>query len=113
MEGAGHPGNASIAIEPANGRTAEAAAQLTYADVKEAVGKYANLFIYTMNIDGTTAFVITGIPSQSLSRQLFMVHNDLLYRIYFLPDEPQAEPVSTAQMKNMYAMITNTFAFTK
>jgi hypothetical protein len=113
VEGAGHPGNASIQIEPANGRTAEAAARLIYADVKETSGKWVNVSITSMRMDDTTAYLVTGIPSQSLSRQLFMVHNDWLYRIYFAPDEPQQAPVSYTQMENLYAMITNTFDFTK
>ena len=114
VEGAGHPGGASIQVEPANGRTAEAVAQQTYTGTKESLGKWGNnVYITPVGMDGTTAFVVTGIPSQSMQRELFMVHNDLLYHFYFHPDEPQQAPISYNQMENLYAMITNTFTFTK
>jgi hypothetical protein len=69
--------------------------------------------ITTIGMDITTAYVVIGLPGQDLHRQLFMVHNDLLYHMWFFPDEPKHAPTSYEQMENMYAMITNTFAFTK
>lgn len=113
VEGAGHPGLASIQIEPANGRKAEDLAQQTYAEGKELMGDEANIYITAMGIGDTTAYVVFGLPGQDMHRQLFMVHNDRLYHLWFYPDEPVHSPVSYAQMENLYALITNTFAFTE
>ena len=64
-----------------------------------------------MDIDGEQAFVVTGLPGQDSNRQLFMVHNDLLYHMMFVPDNPQVD--GYRQMEDVYAMIVNTFYFTK
>ncbi len=57
------------------------------------------------------AIVLSGLPGQDVNRQLFVVYNDLLYHITFVPDTPQ---VGTPywQMEDLYAMIVNTFHFT-
>ena len=54
----------------------------------------------------------TSLPGQDFNRQLFMVHDDLLYHMMFVPDDPQAG-ASYRQMEDAYAMIVNTFHFTK
>ncbi len=113
VEGAGHPGNASIHVEPANGRTAEDLAQQAYAEGKELLGEGANIYIVTLGMDAAAAHVVFGLPGQDMHRQLFMVHNDRLYHMWFYPDEPQHSPVSYAQMETLYAMITNTFTLTE
>ena len=77
------------------------------------MGDSGGLYISSIGMGGTPAFVVFGVPSQDLSRQLFMVHNHRLYRVHFMPDDPQHSPVSYTQMENLYAMITNTFVFTK
>ena len=43
-------------------------------------------------------------------RLLFVVHEDRLYRMYFYPQD-DAQPTAYAQMRNAYAVITNTFKF--
>ena len=40
-----------------------------------------------------------------------MVHNDQLYWMIFVPDNPQA--AAYLQMEDVYAMIVNTFHFTR
>lgn len=44
--------------------------------------------------------------------QLFMMHNDLLYHITFILDNPQLGD-ACAQMEDIYAMAVNTFQFTE
>lgn len=111
VEGAGHPGNASISVEPANGRAAEDLAQQAYAEGKELRGAAADVYITVLDMGAAPAYAVFGLPGQDLHRQLFMVHNDRLYHLWFFPDEPVHSPVSYAQMENLYAMITNTFTF--
>jgi hypothetical protein len=110
--GQGHPGEgraaAFIFIEPANGRSVE--------QVVEAVNaEYPSGFNITVdppiNMDDVKALVVNGLPGQDSNRQLFMVHNDLLYHITFVPDNPQLGD-AYQQMEDIYAMIVNTFHFT-
>lgn len=109
----GHPGGAFIFIEPANGRSAEQAADQALETAKAQLGAGSTLSTSTvMGIDGVPAFVINGMPGQDSNRQLFMVHDDLLYRIMFSPDDPQVGD-AYRQMEDAYAMIVNTFHFTK
>jgi hypothetical protein len=65
----------------------------------------------SLEIETARAIVLTGLPGQDSNRQLFMVHNDLLYHITFNPADPQASVVYQ-QMEDLYAMVINTFHFT-
>jgi len=114
--GVGHPdenrAGAFISVEPANGRTAEqVATQLAEKTKVEMGAGYTGAAITVMDIDGEPAYSVSGLPGQDVNRQLFMVHNDLLYSLMFVPDSPRAAAYS--QMEDMYAMIVNTFHFTK
>ena len=65
-----------------------------------------------MSIDGAETFVVHFLPGQDLNRRLFMVHDDRLYRITFAPEDPQSG-YSYRQMEDVFAMIVNTFHFTR
>ena len=43
---------------------------------------------------------------------MFVVHNGFLYKTMFAPDDPQTV-VPYQQMEDVYAMVVNTFYFTK
>jgi len=103
---AGDPGGAWISVEPANGRSAEQIVEAVKAELPD--------FEFppdtAMGIEDAQALVVSGLPGQDSTRQLFMVRNDKLYHITFTPDDPQlGEPYR--QMENLYAMIVNTFHF--
>lgn len=107
--GEGHPGGAWIVIEPANGRTAEQVVEA----VKAELGDGFNVSIDTvLDIEGTQALIVNGLPGQDPNHQLFMVRDDLLYHITFIPDDPLASD-AYRQMEDLYAMIVNTFHFTR
>lgn len=112
VEGAGHPGLASISVEPANGRTAEEAARQVYLEAKEILGEGGSVTITAAGVDGEPGYVVVGVPGQDMHRQMFVVHNGLLYWFFFTPDEPQHSPVSYTQMEDIFAMVMNTFHFT-
>ena len=114
--GVGHPDEnraaAFISVEPANGRTAEQVATQLAEKTKAEMGDgYTGAVITIMDIDGEPAYSVSGLPGQDINRQLFMVHNDLLYTLMFVPDSSQAAAYS--QMEDVYAMIVNTFHFTQ
>jgi hypothetical protein len=113
VNGEGDPGLAIIFVEPANGRSAEAVAEHTLEEAKAQLGAGATLSInQVMTIEEAQAFVINHLPGQDSNTQLFMIHDDLLYHIMFIPDNPQLG-VAYRQMEDVYAMIVNTFHFTK
>lgn len=111
--GDGHPGEgraaAFIFVEPANDRTAEQAVEA----VKAENGPGFNITVNTvLGIEDAQALVVSGIPGQDSNRQLFMVHNDRLFRILFVPDTPKVG-MTYWQMEDLYAMLVNTFHFTQ
>ncbi len=110
--GEGHPGQgraaAFIEVVPANGRTVQEITE----QVKVDVGPGFNIPPGTaMGLDKAMAIVLSGLPGQDVNRQLFVVYNDLLYHITFVPDTSQAG-IPFTQMEDLYAMIVNTFHFT-
>ncbi len=64
-----------------------------------------------MDIEGESAYYLGELPGQDINRRVFMVHNDVLYTLMFLPDNSNAPAYS--QMEDLYAMVINTFHFTK
>lgn len=114
--GEGHPSEnraaAFINVEPANGRTAEQAATAISEDNKSVMGPgYTGGDITVMEIDGEPAYSVGGLTGQDINRRLYVVHNDQLYWMMFVPDTPQA--AAYQQMEDLYAMIVNTFHFTR
>jgi hypothetical protein len=113
--GEGHPSDdraaATIFVEPANGRTAEQVATAIAEDNKSVMGPgYTGGDITVMEIDGEPAYSVGGLTGQDINRRVYIVHNDMLYWMMFVPDNPQA--AAYLQMEDVYAMILNTLNFT-
>jgi len=114
--GEGHPSDdragAFIFVEPVNGRTAEQVAIAISEDNKSVMGPgYTGGDITVMEIDGEPAYSVGGLTGQDINRRLYMVHNDQLYWMMFVPDTTLAPAYQ--QMEDLYAMIVNTFHFTR
>jgi hypothetical protein len=92
--------------EPANGRTAEQA--VNYA-VESLEGDYG-VTNRSIMVDGVRGFVAGPMPGQDLTRLVFLVQEDTLYRIMLSPDDPQI-PEAYKQMEEAYEMIVKTFKF--
>lgn len=99
-------GIAWINTEPANERTADQVVNKVIADL----GEGFNIKTTIVTIDNTQAIVADYLPGQDPTRQLFMIHNNTLYRITFSPDDPQAGDYYK-QMEDIYKMIIETFHF--
>ena len=82
------PGDAwaQISVEAASGRTA---AQVADEKIAEA-GEGFNITRTEILIDGKQAIVVDGRPAQDPSREVFIVDNDRLYTLSFLPWTPNA-----------------------
>lgn len=109
--GQGHPGEtraaAFIQVEPTNDRSVE---QIVDAVKAEYPSGFNISIDPPMIIDDTKALVVNGLPGQDFNRQLFMVQNDVLYHMIFVPDNAQLGD-AYQQMEDIYAMVVNTFHF--
>jgi hypothetical protein len=98
---------AIIMIEPANGRDVQQITDQVIADH----GPGFNIPPGTaLGLDTEMAIVLTGLSGQDSNRQLFMVHNDLLYRILFVPESPDLP--AYGPMVDLYGAIVNSFDIT-
>jgi hypothetical protein len=111
--GEGHPGEgraaAFIIVKPAGDQTVEQIVEQFKADISPGFEIPPGT---ALGLDKAFAIVLGGLPGQDSNRQLFTVYNNLLYNIYFVPDNPKVgEPYW--QMEDLYAQIVNTFRFTQ
>ena len=99
------PGDAwaQISVEAASGRTA---AQVADEKIAEA-GEGFNITRSEILIDGKQAIVVDGRPAQDPSREVFIVANDRLYTLYFLPWDPRADWFS--ELENLYSSVIASF----
>ncbi len=103
----GHRERAFISVEPAGGRTVD---QIT-ADLKtSALADVAAQPGTVLGLDTEMALVFDRVPSQDLMRMLFVVHEDRLYKMIFIPQDENAGTAYN-QMRSLYAVVVNTFQF--
>jgi hypothetical protein len=94
-----------ITVEDATGRTVAEAAD-------EWAQEYPGLELprSTLTLAGEEAIVLDNVPGQELSRYLFVVHGDRLYRMMFTHTSPDLGETYT-QAQNLYTVVTNSFRF--
>ncbi len=98
----------SIDTEPAAGRTA---AQAADAQVS-AAGSGFNITRSEASVDGEQAVVVDGLPGPDPWRKVFIVHNDRLYTLTFLPWQPAAEGAGQQpSLETLYEIIMQSFHF--
>jgi len=106
-DGGEMPGDAWLYIEitDAAGRTA---AQIADEGIA-ALGEGFNITRFEVEVDGEQAVVVDGLPAQDSARQVFIVHNERLYNLIFMPWHPNAaEPT---QLENLYTLVMATLHF--
>jgi len=60
-------------------------------------------------VDSEKAVVVDGLPARDSARYVFIVHNDRLYNLIFMPWYPNAaEPTA---LENLYTMTMDTLHF--
>jgi hypothetical protein len=101
------PGDAwvQVSAEEASGRSAE---QVANEQIAEA-GEGFNIIRDEILIDGKQAIVVDGLPGPDSWRKVFIVANDHLYTLFFLPWAPNADGFS--QLEKLYTTVINTFHF--
>jgi hypothetical protein len=101
------PGDAwvQISVEEASGRTAEQVANEQIASA----GAGFNITRDQILLDGKRAIVVDGLPGPDSWRKVFIVANDHLYTLFFLPWAPNADGFS--QLEKLYSTVINTVHF--
>lgn len=94
-----------IEISDAYGRTAEKIADedLTFAAGVD-VGRW------TVTIGGEQAVVLDGMPGQDLQRRVYVVHQQTLYVLAFMPTRSENKAASD-QMEALYNAVTSSWAW--
>jgi len=101
------PGDAwvQISAEDALGRTAD---QVANEQIAEA-GDGFNITRSEILIDGKQAIVVDGLPGPDSWRKVFIVANDHLYTLFFMPWAPNAEGFPS--LEKLYSTVIDTFHF--
>ena len=99
--------NTSIKVLPAGGMTADQAANSFLAVYSLPVGELTR---ETLTIDDEEAIMLDKLPGQEINRQVFVVHNDILYQLSFMPVD-ESRPELYAQMETLYNTVITSFNF--
>jgi hypothetical protein len=101
------PGDAwaQISMEDASGRTAAQAADQKIAEAGEGFNITRNEIL----IDGKQAVVVDGLPGQDGWRGVFIVSNDRLYTLFFMPWAPNTDGFS--QLEKIYSSVIDSLHF--
>lgn len=101
------PGDAwvDISVEAASGRSAAQAAdgQIT------AAGEGFNITRNEIRVDGNQAIVVDGLPGPDPWRKVFIVSNDRLYTLSFLPWTPNVNAFPS--LEKLYATVIDSLHF--
>lgn len=94
-----------LEISDAYGRTAEKIADedMTYAAGVD-VGRW------TVTLDGEQAVVLDGMPGQDLQRRVYVVHQQTLYVLAFMPTRSENKAVDD-QMEALYTAVASSWAW--
>jgi hypothetical protein len=95
-----------VEVESAAGRTAAEVADAFAAGYPEGIVIERS----TITLDGEEAVVVDRVPTQELSRFVFVTNGDRLYRFMFTHSDPALGDTYT-RMENLYTVVTNSFRF--
>ncbi len=65
---------------------------------------------WTVMLDGEQAVVLDGMPGQDLQRRVYVVHQQTLYILAFMPTHSENKAAED-QMEALYAAITNSWSW--
>ncbi len=92
-----------IEISDAYGRTAE---KIADQDITSVAG--LNPGRWTVTLDGEQAVALDGMPGQDLQRRVYVVHQQNLYVLAFMPTRTENK-VAADQMEALYTAVMNSW----
>ena len=100
-----------LEISNTNNRTAEEVADedMTYA-VDHAGVPPENLGRWTVTLGGEQAVVLDGMPGQDFQRRVYVVHQQTLYVLAFMPTRSENQAAGD-QMEALYEAVTSSWAW--
>jgi hypothetical protein len=100
-----------LEISDSYNRTAEKIADedMTYAVAQQGV-PLENLGRWTVTLGGEQAVVLDGMPGQDLQRRVYVVHQQTLYVLAFMPTRSENKAASD-QMEALYTPVTSSWAW--
>ena len=100
-----------LEISDSYNRTAEVIADqdMTYAVTQQGV-PLENLGRWTVPLGGEPAVVLDGMPGQDLQRRVYVVHQQTLYVLAFMPTRSENKAASD-QMEALYTAVTSSWAW--
>jgi hypothetical protein len=105
------PGDAwsRFMIEPAAGRTAAQVADGKIADGETILG--VTIPRKDVLVNGVPAVVVDGLPGVDSARTVFIVSNDRLYTLIFMPWFPSNDPSQPTPLESLYTIVMSTLHF--
>ncbi len=94
-----------IEISDAYGRTAQ---KIADEDLTFAAG--ADVGRWDLTLDGEQAAVLDGMPGQDPQRRVYVVHQQTLYVLAFMPTRSENKAVGD-QMETLFTAVTNSWAW--
>jgi len=80
------------------------------ADQELANANGVNADRWTVTLDGEEAVVLDGMPGQDLQRRVYVVHQQTLYILAFMPTRSENQ-VANDQMETLFAAITGSWSW--
>ncbi len=65
---------------------------------------------WTLTLGGEQAVVLDGMPGQDLQRRVYVVHQQTLYVLAFMPTRTENK-LANDQMEALYAAVMNSWAW--
>ena len=69
-----------------------------------------NVGRWTVMLDGEQAVVLDGMPGQDFQRRVYVVHQQTLYILAFMPTRSENKAAGD-QMEALHAAVTNSWAW--
>jgi hypothetical protein len=99
-----------IEVGDAGGRDARTLAEEAAGELEAAMPGLSIERTSGLSIGNEPAFVLHNVPAQDISRQVFVVHGDRLYKLTFVPVSEDAGEVY-AEMESAYELVMESFRF--
>jgi hypothetical protein len=99
-----------VEMSEAGGQDAQALAEAAASELEAVMPGLSVERSFGLTMGYEPAFVLDNVPGQDISRQVYAVHGDQLYKLTFVPASEDAGEVF-GQMEALYDLVTKSFRF--